>query len=263
MAGTKAGRAGRDGGLTAAHPATDPAGAKRGGRARPSPITGPDKSKAFLHALRHELVQPVHTLGLLVDLVPKNATPEALARWSDSAERALENLKSMLRMLGEVAKLDLLPPLASEQPVALGPFFAALASAHRAAADSRSVRLRIVATRQSVTADPDLLRLAFSALIDNALKHGGGDVLIGAKRRGSALLLGVWNRGPAPDPADARYYQEDFVRGEAEGGAPTGLGLGLGLGLAQRVAALLGAEFVFDTVEARGARVGLLLPPAG
>jgi signal transduction histidine kinase len=223
---------------------------------------GPEKTKAFLHALRHELVQPVHTLGLLVDLVPKNASAEALARWSDSAERALDNLKSMLRMLGEVAKLDLAPPLPAQQPVALGPFFSAVVSAHRAAAESRSVRLRLVASRHSVIADPDLLRLAFTALVDNAIRHGGGDVLIGAKRRGTGLLLGVWNQGAAPDPLDARYYQEDFVRGEAETEHPTGLGLGLGLGLAQRAAALLGADFLFDTIETRGARAGLVLPKA-
>ena len=260
MADSKAGRASRDRGLTA--PAPDAAAGKRS-RAGPAPITAPDKTKAFLHALRHELVQPVHTLGLLIDLVPKNASAEALARWSNSAERALDNLKSMLRMLGEVAKLDLAPPLPAPQPVALGPFFAAVASAHRAAAESRAVRLRIVTSRQSVVADPDLLRLAFGALLDNAIQHGGGDVLIGAKRRGADLLLGVWNQGPAPDPLDARYYQEDFVRGEAETEHPAGLGLGLGLGLAQRVAALLGAAFVFDTVETRGARAGLLLPRAG
>ena len=261
MADSKAGRASRDRGLTAAAP--ESAGGKRSRSAGPSPVTSPEKAKALLHALRHELVQPVHTLGLLIDLVPKNASAEAQARWSDSAERALENLKSMLRMLGEVAKLDLAPPLPAQQPVALGPFFAALASAHRASADSRSVRLRIAVSRHSVTGDADLLRLALAALLDNAIQHGGGDVLIGAKRRGKALLLGVWNQGPAPDPLDALYYQEDFVRGEAETDQQAGLGLGLGLGLAQRVAALLGAEFLFDSVEGRGARAGLILPRAG
>ena len=50
------------------------------------------------------------------------------------------------------------------------------------------------------------------------------------------------------------------MRGEPETGLPAAVGLGLGLGLAQRVAALLGAEFVFDTVEGRGARAGLVLP---
>src|SRR6185437_6279639 len=98
------------------------------------------------------------------------------------------------------AKLDLAPPLPLPEPVALGPFFAALAGAHRAASATSAVRLRIMASRHSVSTDPDLLRLALGALLDNAIRHGGGDVLIGAKRRGTHLLVGVWNQGPAPDP---------------------------------------------------------------
>src|SRR5437879_1858436 len=101
----------------------------------PPAITDPEQVSALLHALRHEIVQPIHTLGLLLDLVPSAGDEKRLAAWSDSSNRALDNLKRMLRVLADTAKLDLAPPPTALQTVRLQTLFGGLAAGKRELAE--------------------------------------------------------------------------------------------------------------------------------
>lgn len=228
---------------------------------RPRRITDPEQIPDFLHALRHELVQPMHTLGLLLDLLPANGDQQALAAWSERSLRALDSLKAMLRVLGEVAKLDLQPPQAARKELLLGPLLAGLATRHRELAEGQGTRIKVVPTSRAVMGDADLLRLGLDALLDNALRHAGGTVLLGVKRHGGRMLVSVWDRGPGFDVDEAAWLSQDFKRGEAVG-TTSATGLGLGLGLARRVAWLLGGEFWLKSKPGHGTGAGFLLDPA-
>jgi two-component system OmpR family sensor kinase len=113
-----------------------------------------------------------------------------------------------------------------------------------------------------VEADELRLRQALGNLVDNALRHGAGDVVLRARRSEAhgGLELEVADGGPGFDRALADRAFERFARGDA---ARTRGGTGLGLAIVRAIAEAHGgrAEIVSD--GHRGAAVRLWLPAAG
>jgi two-component system, OmpR family, sensor kinase len=84
-----------------------------------------------------------------------------------------------------------------------------------------------------VAADPLRIRQALGNLVDNALRHGEGDITLAARGTGDAIELEVSDHGDGfpPDVADKAF--ERFTRGD---GARTRGGTGLGLAIVRAIA---------------------------
>jgi two-component system OmpR family sensor kinase len=110
-----------------------------------------------------------------------------------------------------------------------------------------------------IEADDFRLRQALGNLVDNALRHGAGDVVLRARRSETdgGVELEVADQGPgfSPDLADQAF--ERFARGDA---ARTRGGTGLGLAIVRAIAEAHGgrADIVGD--GDMGATVRLWLP---
>ena len=126
------------------------------------------------------------------------------------------------------------------------------------------------ATALTVTGDRDLLFQAVSNLVDNALRHGEGRVVVeagaapapgGGGRRGRIV---VRDEGPGVPEADRERVFRRFVRLEASRNTA---GNGLGLALVEAVAALYGGTVELGENEASrrgpGLRATLYLPLGG
>ena len=79
---------------------------------------------------------------------------------------------------------------------------------------------------------------AFANLIDNALKHGGGDVSVAVKGTESAITISVADRGPGIPAEERENVLQRFYRLERSRHSP---GSGLGLSLVAAVMRLHGA----------------------
>jgi signal transduction histidine kinase len=126
---------------------------------------------------------------------------------------------------------------------------------------------RIVVTGtddRPLAADPQRLRQALGNLVDNALRHGAGDVVLSHRRAGVGVELEVADDGPGFAPEFAPRAFERFTRGDAlraHGGA------GLGLAIVRAVATSHGglATIAPDGAGGRpgGAAVRIWLPDGG
>ena len=124
----------------------------------------------------------------------------------------------------------------------------------RATSESRTIRVELDGSEQ-VNADPLRLRQALGNLVDNALRHGAGDVVLRGRRATEAVELEVSDEGGgfAPELVDRAF--ERFARGDE---ARTRGGTGLGLAIVRAVAEAHGGRA--EIVPGEGSTVRLTLP---
>ena len=196
------------------------------------------RERRFVADASHELRTPLTILRSEVDV--------ALLE-----EPTVEGLQAALRSTGEEAERltrlseDLLVLAQADDgrlPIRLEPVDAGALLARIAGRTwPRAVR---AADPGDLAFPADRLRLeqALTNLVDNAMRHGAGDVELAAARVGDAVVLTVRDHGPGlPERLIARAF-ERFSRAD-EG--RTGAGAGLGLAIVQAV------------VEAHGGSVAL------
>lgn len=113
-----------------------------------------------------------------------------------------------------------------------------------------------------VEGDDLRLRQALGNLVDNALRHGTGDVVLRARRSEAdgGVELEVADEGAGFDPDLADRAFERFARGDA---ARTRGGTGLGLAIVRAIAEAHGGRAEIVTDGHPGAAVRLWLPAAG
>jgi signal transduction histidine kinase len=123
-------------------------------------------------------------------------------------------------------------------------------------AGQRDRRIRIEgAVDLKVHADRMRLHQALGNLVDNALRHGEGDVVLSARRAAGGVELDASDDGPGFEPAIAGRAFERFARGDE---ARTRGGTGLGLAIVRAVAEAHGGRATI--VPAGGATVRIWLP---
>lgn len=197
-----------------------------------------DKSR-FIAAASHDLRQPVHALGLLLDVLRGQALDARAAHTTQRISAVVQSLESLFTALLDISKLDSGSIEPRPVPLALGPMLAMLASEFSAQAVAKGLDLRWRDTAGWVRSDPILLERMLRNLIANAIRytaHGG--VLVACRRRGANLRIEVWDtgRGIAPAHQDAIFTEHFQVDAHERAGER---GLGLGLAIVRRLGALL------------------------
>ena len=107
----------------------------------------------------------------------------------------------------------------------------------------------------TLSADPLRLRQALGNLVDNALRHGGGDVVLRADAGDGGVALEVSDGGAGFAPEIAGRAFERFARGDR---ARTRGGTGLGLAIVRAIAEAHGGRATLD-----GATVRVWIPSQG
>ena len=104
------------------------------------------------------------------------------------------------------------------------------------ARELEDVRIVAPAGLPAAAADAEIARRLVATLVDNARRHGAGEVTIELSAAGGRVRLAVRDDGPGLDPALGESAFEPGVRGEHSAGA------GLGLPLARRLARSCGGD---------------------
>jgi two-component system sensor kinase FixL len=207
-------------------------------------------------AVLHELNNPLHALGLLLDELDAGAPmdearrSELLSRARVQADRALSHLRALrsMRSLGE-------PEL---QRVALDRVASAVADdvGPLAAEDGLEVRLECAQPVQA-SADPGYVRTILENLVDNSmhsLRDGGGAgrITIRVATEDGRAVVRVSDDGPALEPTVRDSLFEPLRTTKTQG-------LGLGLPIARALARSMRGDLSLDEGASKVFRLELPL----
>jgi len=210
----------------------------------------------------HELMTPLAVMRAEVDVTLRaDRTPaeyrDALSAVRDETVR-LTRLAEVLLCL---ARQDGAPTEATAS-VDLGDVLRRSVDALRPAADAKGIALTIVDMKDmSIRADPDRLPIAFTNLIDNAIKctPTGGSVTVAARADGDACVVEVRDTGIGIAPADIPRLFERFYRVDKSRSRQLG-GFGLGLSIASGVVEAHGGRIEVESREGAGSVFRVVLP---
>jgi signal transduction histidine kinase len=202
-----------------------------------------------LLASRREVLNLLH--GSRSSAIPgreHDGTLELLER----LERSLERIDHLMVDILELASLPVV-----EMPRETFLASELVESVLEQCSDGSRLRWRVPSSL-SVTGNPTLLVRALLNLVENALRHTTGPVLIDLNRAADGLLMLVDDHGPGV-PAELRdVIFEPLARIDPE----SSLGAGLGLTLVRRVAEAHGGLAGVEEAPTGGARFVLWVPQA-
>jgi signal transduction histidine kinase/CheY-like chemotaxis protein len=193
----------------------------------------------LLAAASHDLRQPVHALGLLMEVIRHTPDHWAARRRLAMASECVESLSEMLNQLLDFARMD-----SGHFPVrqCAIPLQGILDEAMRmlgATARSKGLVMRIMQTPLWFHTDPHLLRRMVFNLVSNAIKYTeDGSVHVYIERAQQGVILHVEDSGVGIAANRLEHIFADYVTSD-EPAAGVDARLGLGLGIVRRCAHLL------------------------
>ncbi|RYZ12471.1 MAG: hybrid sensor histidine kinase/response regulator [Comamonadaceae bacterium] len=196
----------------------------------------------LLAAASHDLRQPLHALTLFSDGLANGETDPVRLQRIGHIRECVESLDLLFSELLNLSQLDagVLQPQWVDFP--LDRLFDELSRNFRPVAEAQSLRLVVRKTELWVRCDYVMLSRILGNLVSNSLRHTReGGVLIGARLRGKAVRIEVWDTGIGIAPQHQERVFEEFFQVDPNGrsGSRGTRGMGLGLATVQRLAELL------------------------
>ena len=189
------------------------------------------REKRFTSDAAHELRTPLTAIKTNVQLAQRLEPEEAQAMLRN-AESSISRMQRIIEQLMLLARLDAGSETQARKPTAAGGVIA------EALADITDLgRVHIQGdTQLSISADPNLLAMALRNVIDNALTHSSGDVIVELSHVSGRVMFNVIDTGAGLTDSEKELAFNRFWR------AGTGDGSGLGLSITNQICEQLGAS---------------------
>ncbi len=214
----------------------------------------------FLAAATHDLLQPLNAARLFSAALAEDTDSAGKRETLTHIDASLVSAEDMLNALLDISKLEAGAMPTEIAAVPLAPMFEALAREFGVMAEQAGLTLTIRPTTLAVTSDAKLLRRVVQNLVSNAIRYTEtGKILVGARRRGDAVVIEVWDTGIGIPAAKQMTIFEEFQRL----GATDRQGrksVGLGLATVDHIVRVLGHTIALCSVPGRGSRFQLSLP---
>jgi signal transduction histidine kinase len=209
-------------------------------------------------AIAHDLRTPLFTLRGSLEALERGVGD---AGYLDRAQAKAAHLDRLISDLFTFSRLEYARDTIAFEEVDVG------ALARRAVEDAEPIaaargcvlQVRRVESGLCVRGDADALLRVLTNLLDNAIRHGRGRVVLGAHRENGAVRLEIADDGPGFAPDDLDHVFEPLFRSDRARAPRTG-GTGLGLAIARRLARAHGGDIEAANAPGGGARATLTLP---
>ncbi len=218
------------------------------------------RQREFAADASHELRTPITVLRASIEDLRRNpTTPVAQVGTAlEDMDAEVGHMTDLVDGLLVLARADSGVVELHREPVDLADAAAAALGELTPLAQQRGVELALDAAPTEVLGDFGRLRQLAVILVDNAIRHGGGDlrVEVSVQREGAWALLRVDDNGHGLRTEDIERVFERFWRAAD---APAG-GLGLGLAIASWIAERHGGSVSAQQRPGGGARFEVRLP---
>jgi signal transduction histidine kinase len=219
--------------------------------------------RRLLADVSHELRTPLTIIRGEADIAlrgadrPSTEYREALERCRDAATHTARLVDDLLfiarresretRLLVQVVDLAVLLPTVIDD-------CRSLPENHGGAVEFRSDVDPAV-----LRADPDRLRQVLVILLDNAMRHGGGQVRVSLERTADGYRISVEDKGPGLSPQDLRQVFQRFFRG-SNAAQTYESGVGLGLPVAKAIVEAHEGQIRAESQPGKGMKILVDLP---
>jgi Na+/proline symporter/signal transduction histidine kinase len=215
----------------------------------------------FLAAASHDILQPLNAARLYVTSLVERQSGGEDARLVENIDDSLEAIEEILGALLDISRLDAGAMNPSISSFRIGDLMRSLEIEYAPIARSRGVALAFVPCSLPVESDRLMLRRLLQNLISNAIKYTPhGRVLVGCRRRGKSLQIGVYDTGVGIPVQKRGEIFKEFHR--LEQGARIARGLGLGLSIVKRLAYVLNHGIALDSNRSGGSFFSVTVPIA-
>ncbi|MES2950532.1 MAG: hybrid sensor histidine kinase/response regulator [Pseudomonadota bacterium] len=219
------------------------------------------KSK-FLAAASHDLRQPIHALGLFLEVLARGELTEVQRNVLGNARAVSEASAEMLNTLLDFSRIEAGVVDAQIRPFHLQPLLNKIEHELAPQANAKGLFYRTRETYAAVQSDPALVELILRNLVTNAIRyteHGG--LLVACRTQGGTIQLEVWDTGIGIDQAQHQNIFREFHQlGNTERDRTKGLGLGLSI--VDGLARTLGHTLAVSSRPGHGSVFRLGLPKA-
>lgn len=215
----------------------------------------------FLAAASHDLMQPMHAVGLLVGILRQRVHAPETSDLVHKVQSAVQGMENLFAGLLDVSKLDSNAVKVDVRTVELEALLHFIETNYQPLAQEKGVTLRVVPCRAAVRTDPGLLDRILGNLVTNAIRYtpAGGKVLVGCRRVQDQVRIEVIDTGIGIAPQfQAQIFEEFFQIENTERDRTNGLGLGLSI--VKRSAALLKHPLSLHSNPGRGSCFGITVP---
>jgi signal transduction histidine kinase len=218
------------------------------------------QQREFVAAASHELRTPVTALRANAEVL-KDAELGEYAPFLDTILGGSEQLSRLIADLINLARADAGELEMERVLVDVADTAREAARLMRPLAEKAGVKLLINTEPALITGDPDRLKQALVALIDNAFRYGseGNEVAIAVAKRGHNVIISVSDRGIGIEDAHKqrvfdRFYRVDAARSRSHGGA------GLGLSIVKQIVEQMGGTVALNDNPGGGCIFRLMFP---
>lgn len=217
----------------------------------------------LLSAVSHDLRQPLQSISLFVSVIQNDANLSPKARMAvDNLGQSVQRMGQLLDSLLRLVEVDVGLLEGRKQPVPLNPLIAELVQEMTPQAGAKGLCLKWMPSSAVVDSDPVLLTTILRNLVANAIRYTEtGKVLVGCRRRGNCVEIGVYDTGVGIDADKLRLVFEEFYQ-VGNQARDVRLGLGLGLSIVDRLSRLLGLRVVVRSTKGKGSAFGVIAPRA-
>ena len=219
---------------------------------------GLERERRFVADASHELRTPLATLKTELEVALRQPRSAAeLERAIVSAAEETDRLVRLAENLLLVARSDQGALTVARDPISVDALLAEVAGRFRSSAEAAG---RVVGVEEDsgteLAGDRERLQQALGNLVDNALRHGAGEVRLHAVERDGLVELHVIDRGGFDELILPRAF-ERFTRADD---ARTGEGTGLGLAIVDAIARAHGGSAHAVNLPDGGADVWITAP---